>query len=92
MKPTRTRLRCPYCGNRDGFTEPIPLCSGLPPDSGIPIPTIQQCERCGATLSPAAFTPFTPPFVRAWTEHHRARTTRGWLYRLVAPLAALLAG
>ena len=58
--------RCPYCGNTDrdrGFTDPVPVCSGMP--EGILVPLIQQCRGCGCTLSPAAFTPGTPKFRRA---------------------------
>jgi hypothetical protein len=56
-------MKCPYCQSTGPFTDPVPVCSGMP--EGIPVPTIRQCQACRATLSPAGFTPGTPEFSRA---------------------------
>lgn len=58
-------MMCPYCGNDHGFSGPVALCSGMPENLGIAVPRIQQCERCKATLTPAAFRPGTDAFNRA---------------------------
>jgi hypothetical protein len=57
---------CPYCGNtrkRRGFTEPVPVCKGMP--AHIAVPTVRKCRACHATLSVSGFTPGTPAFARA---------------------------
>lgn len=65
-------MECPYCGNEnpDRFTEPVALCRGMP--EGIPVPQIQQCKRCDATLAPAGFTPGSPAFRRAQSMRQSA--------------------
>ena len=59
-------MECPYCGNKHNFSEPVPLCTGMPKNLGIKVPLIQQCLACSATLSPAAFRLGTP-------EHRQAK-------------------
>jgi hypothetical protein len=56
-------MKCPYCGAERGFSEPQPVCRGMP--EGIRVPLIQQCETCDATLSPDAFQPGTRAFAEA---------------------------
>lgn len=59
---------CPYCGNTKkshGFTEPVPVCKGMP--AHIEVPTVRKCRNCDATLSVTGFVPGTPAFDRART-------------------------
>ena len=58
-------MTCPYCGNTRKFSKPIPLCKEMPKELGIEVPLIQQCQVCGATLSPQAFQPGTERYAQA---------------------------
>jgi primosomal protein N' len=55
-------LCCPYCSNTRAFKDPVPVCTGLPPEL---TPHIRQCKECGATLNVQAFQPGTPKFEQA---------------------------
>ncbi len=64
-------MSCPYCSNTDSFTDPVPLCSGIPSGLGITVPRIQKCQQCDATLSPEAFTSGTAQHAEAQARSKR---------------------
>ena len=62
---------CPYCGNSEQslFAAPKPLVSEASftvlKSLSLDIPMIQMCQRCSATLTPAAFMMGTPQYIEA---------------------------
>jgi len=54
---------CPYCGGHS-FSEPRPVLKGVIPQ-GLKVPTIVQCQSCGATFSAA-----TLDNPKAWARQH----------------------
>ncbi len=63
-------MTCPYCGSTKGFSDPVPLCKGMPEELGIKVPKIQQCLACKATLSPQAFQSGTARYAKHHAMHN----------------------